>query len=78
MFERDGRASARFSVVALPLPEAVLPVHLPPCTSSVDVCCCFNRGSMTLSASLSDTQVRQGVGLENRVGLAFDDHATRV
>ena len=73
-FTSDFRTARQVLVSSAPLPPLPNPVFVEPDTQQVNFCCCFNRGSMTLGASLDDTAVERGgtVG----VGLACKNDST--
>lgn len=73
-FTSDFRTARQVIVSSAPLPPLPTPVFVEPDTQQVNFCCCFNRGSMTLGATLDDTAVGRGgtVG----VGLACKNDST--
>eukprot|EP00566_Odontella_aurita_P006017 CAMPEP_0113576576 /NCGR_PEP_ID=MMETSP0015_2-20120614/28373_1 /TAXON_ID=2838 /ORGANISM="Odontella" /LENGTH=574 /DNA_ID=CAMNT_0000480027 /DNA_START=21 /DNA_END=1742 /DNA_ORIENTATION=+ /assembly_acc=CAM_ASM_000160 len=48
------------SVLSAPLPPQPLPYLAEPQTHKVNLCCCFNRGSITFGARVEDTSIGRG------------------
>eukprot|EP00966_Prymnesium_polylepis_P045223 1047625-Prymnesium_polylepis.1 len=74
MFTFDIKAGRPVQVCSTPLPPTPVPVFVQPDTKAVYLCCCINRGTMTLGATADDTLVGRGQTLS--IGMACRNDST--
>ena len=62
------------AVVAVDAPTEPVPFHGPPATEDVNMMCCFNRGSISLGATVLDTRLARGASTQ--VGFSCRNNST--
>ena len=62
------------AVVAVDDPTEPVPFNGPPCTEDVNFMCCFNRGSVSLGATVLDTRLARGASAQ--VGFSCRNNST--